>query len=491
MNKILAVFRKEYRETRITTLIFLLVGLLFPLIKLGLRRGSSDTLASLLYVDPFAWGGFLAVWLNAAILCATSFARERENGTFETLRRITSDWRVAAVGKFGYALASSLALAAFFYVESLVAAKIGGYRPLEGFRAVTSDFFEFALVFATTTFCWGVFWTGRVSRQMTSIFLTFLCSILITAVAGWLAVSILKLTSVERLWFIKQIVGGVSLFPLVASPFKEKFGYWDNENKDVSTSSENGSGDAWSRVDVQKKSRAFPTLLSLAFTDAAILFKSPISILFELSILSALCAFLYAVDYSQAKDRSIYALLFYFMLFSSGLFLDSKKKDSLVQERLGVEPNAYWFANALAGLVVWSFVFIAFVLTVPYGRHLDEQCMRSTLCALLIWGFGLSLWCAALNASRLVVGAVTFVVFSFATVFGGGVIYFAAPQFFGLENAVFAIPFAGLLLASVFAIASYNIVTRRAINRKAIWSVAIPTILIVSAAMFLLRIRAL
>ena len=172
MNKILAVFRKEYVETRTTTLVLLLVGLLFPLIKLGLRHGSSDTLASLLYVEPFARGGFLAVWLNAAILCATSFARERENGTFETLRRITQDWRVAAAGKFGYALVSSLALAAFFCVESFVAAKLGGYRPLDAFRAVASDFFEFALVFATTSFCWGVFWTGRVSKQTTSIFLS-------------------------------------------------------------------------------------------------------------------------------------------------------------------------------------------------------------------------------------------------------------------------------------------------------------------------------
>ncbi|MBP5622850.1 MAG: ABC transporter permease [Thermoguttaceae bacterium] len=497
MNKILAVFRKEYLETRTTTLIFLLVGVLFPLIKLlGFSHDVPNKLTYLLYEDPVALGGIFAVWLNAAIMCATTFAREQESGTFETLRRVAPDWRVAVVGKFGYVLVSTLALAAFFFVESIVAAKICGYRPFEWSLGITSgrvdDFFAISLLFAITTICWGVFWTGRVSRQTTSIFLTFLFSIVVIVVAGLIAVKMLGLSSVNCQFFIEPIVGVIGLFALVAAPFTGRFGYLENEKTSVLTSSETESIKTWNHVDVEKRSGAFSTLVSLAFTDAALLFKSPISILFETSILFAVCFILSSVDWSRAGERSLIALLFYYMLFASGLFMDSKRKDSIVRERLNVKPGEYWLANALAGFVVWTLAFVTLIFTVPSGRGHDAQLINSVLYGFFIWSFGLSLWCEAFKASRLVVGAVTVAVFFFTIIFGGAVFYFVAPEFLGgLENAIRAFPFVGLISSLVFAFASYRIVTRRVVNRKATWSVAIPTVLVVSVALFLLIIRAL
>ena len=87
MNKVLAVFRKEYLETRTFTLVFWLVGVLFPALgALQTRYEDFGVFSNLLVNDPVTLGGILAVWLNATFLFATSFARERENGTFQTLR---------------------------------------------------------------------------------------------------------------------------------------------------------------------------------------------------------------------------------------------------------------------------------------------------------------------------------------------------------------------------------------------------------------------
>ncbi len=165
MGGVYAVFRKEYLETRSATLVFLIVGVLFLFLLL-----LDDDEFGFIAEDPSAIGGIFAVWLNAVLLTATTFAREREIGTFQTLRRIAPDWRVAAAGKFGWILASTLALAAFFAVESFVVAKIAGQRPFAAFEGDVNSFVARSIALSAAVVGWGVFWTGRASSQMSPSF---------------------------------------------------------------------------------------------------------------------------------------------------------------------------------------------------------------------------------------------------------------------------------------------------------------------------------
>ena len=510
MNKILAVFRKEYKETRITTLVFLLVGLLFPLIKLFGLYPDSAISSSLVNADPFAFGGILALWLNASILCAIAFARERESETFETLRRATPDWRVAAAGKFGYALFSSLALAAFFGIASIGAAKVGGHKPFEAFRLVlelnSSDGpATLVFVFAIATVCWGVFWTSRCARQMAAIFGAFLCPLLISAIAGLI---VMRTLGTDQRFvgksFIETIVGVVSILALVAAPFKKRFGYRETEQSVASESTDEELETSWENVDLdQKKPRSFPTLLSLAFTDAAILFRSPVSILYELAILCAVCVVGY---YFSAPYIAIPAFALYYLSFATGLFLDSKRKNSIVQERLSVKPGAYWLANALAAFLVATIVFVAFewffanirsggsnkIVPLEIGNGPE----RVLIAPLLLLYLGISLWSAALNVSRLIVGTITLAVSVLATFclvvgFTSRVAVFLLNYLYGdLSTFSNTALYACLLLFTaaglIFTVASYRIVTRRAINRKAPLSVAVPLILIIAIAAFVI-----
>ncbi|MBP5623159.1 MAG: hypothetical protein J6X44_14220 [Thermoguttaceae bacterium] len=261
MNKILAVFHKEHLETRTTTLVFLLLGILCPLIRsLGLNEGES-VLPSLLNADPFALGGVVAVWFNAAILCAIAFAREKEDGTFETLRRVAPDWRVAAAGKFGYALVSSLALAAFFGVASIIVATLGGQKPFEAFYRVLEnppfeEILSVAPALALASVCWGVFWTGRCSKQITAIFLAFLSALLtVSFVSNGMGI-VFELSEPDShstvSVLVDIIVGAICLLALVAAPFKERFGFRAQEQTD-SESNEKLAEGSWNDVDLGKK----------------------------------------------------------------------------------------------------------------------------------------------------------------------------------------------------------------------------------------------
>ena len=502
MNKILAVFHKEYLETRTTTLIFWLVGVLCPLIRrLGLCDGRS-VVPTLLNADPFAFGGIVAVWFNASILCAIAFAREKENGTFETLKRATPDWRVAAAGKFGYAFVSSLALAAFFGVASIIAATIGGHKPFEAFYRVLeySPFGEILTITSDLAFasvCWGVFWTSRCSKQITAIFLACLSAFLtVSFVSNGMGI-VFELSEPDSQSIVSvvvhAIVGAICLLALVAAPFKGRFGFHAQEQA-VRKSEENQSKGSWNDVKLDDKKGSFSTLVSLVFTDAAILFKSPFSTLVELAILFATFALAFAVKRPENMSLTfILTLLLYYLCFASGLFLDSKKENSVVHTRLGFKPGAYWLANALAAFLVFVAAFAAsyadFALFVPRG-NVEKSIglslgIKALYAALIFAPFAVSLWSSALKGSRLVVGTTTFLV-SVSVFLSLNTILYRVCAAIGDHGPKFPIINAKvvcvclpifMLTGLVFTVASYRIATRRALRRKAPWSVALPLML--------------
>ncbi|MBP5620678.1 MAG: hypothetical protein J6X44_01555, partial [Thermoguttaceae bacterium] len=182
--------------------------------------------------------------------------------------------------------------------------------------------------------------------------------------------------------------------------------------------------------------------------------------------------------------------LFYYLCFASGLFFDSKRKSSIVQERLKVKPSEYWFANAVAAFVVMAAVSVAFGFFTPSHRGIqfaptpNEAQTRTFVLGVqttenLLLLFSVSLWCAAFKTSRLVAGTVTLVVFYFVFFcwIDG---HYKASVILGYENAKGATLLASMLVVLVFAFASFKIVTGRTHSRKTPWSVAIPIVLTLS-----------
>ncbi|MBP5622383.1 MAG: hypothetical protein J6X44_10245, partial [Thermoguttaceae bacterium] len=497
MNKILAVFRKEYVETRTTTLVFWLFGVLFPLLKVF--DVSVGTYAD---ANPILLGGALAAWLNAAFLTASTFAREKEDGTFQTLRRVVPDWRVAVAGKGAWIIASTLILVAFFGAELFVAAKIDGESFLKGFRDILNansnkgdeGTLTTALVVSITSVCWGVFWTARSSRQMSAIFLSILSPLVANIVVAVFVASVNLIgsaTDKSTLGATAWIVAILGLFALVAAPFPTRFGYRESEKKHAAAGKPDRRDASWNRIDVRKKGGSFPTLVSLAFADASLLVRSPVSALFELSILFFIvaCAFAFEPFGLDASELSAALFVFYYSCFASGLFSDSKRKSSLVRERLGVKPRAYWLANAFAALLMGAAVCGALVAIDRLGGWVDHSLFADDFkfAALSFLLFGILLWSASLKGSRLVVWSVSVVVFS-AAFFGAdrelGLLDSTVLERFGEPFNDWAVAIAGAFGALVFVVASRRIVTRRADYRKAPWSVAIPIVLTVACVVF-------
>ena len=496
MNKILAVFHKEYLETRSFTLVFLLAGLLFPLI--GALRPNYDDIgifSILLDEAPVALGGIVAVWLNATFLCAAAFARERENGTFQTLRRVESDWRVAAAGKFGCVLVSTLILAAFFLIETILVAKLDGRRPFVAFeRAIQYNSTDLSLALAAavaaTAWNWGVFWTGRSSRQMTAIFLAVLCPLVVGMTAETLIATIFgKTESLSDPAIQRAVLAGVveatGLLALVAAPFKGRFGYREAEKRVVDASNAARPDADWNRVDVDKKSSQFSTLVSHVFAEGALLSRSPAAPLFELAFLFLLASITYAFHYGLnrrgASSEAAAFFWFYYLCFASGLFSDMKKDDSVVKERLSVSSGKYWLANAVPAFVVSLAPLVAYVLFSLTDLIAREDASPDLIefGATLFLMFCVSLWSAALKGSRIVVWTIALAVFFAAALSLDSIV--TQMKLKNVSGAVLegdvtsaVLPILNVVVGLVFLVASYRIVVGRARYRKTPRSVAIP-----------------
>lgn len=424
MKKFGAIFYKEFLETRWQTLTFLIAGLLVPFFAKFNRWYYVDGFE----LSRFVMGGIVATWLNLTALCATAFAREREANTMETLRRTSPDWRVAAAGKFGYALLSTLALGVFFFLVTLCVDLTRQLRLTTTF----ASFFETNSGYGLSAFlqgsgmgaafCWGIFWTGRVSRQISAIFLAFFSAM----VCGIVASTFLPGAEVDLPCFAVGVVA------MALAPLGNRFGYRslnaplassdesiENEGR---ASGENRFLDPRNPKLKTVKPSASWALLRHALAQTALIFRSPASILFEVAAVVLVCAFLQTslgLAYAQKSESGKFLALnahivislfvLYCAALGSGLFADLKMKGAPVKERFNVDFGRYWLVNALAALVVVVILCLgAFLFAggAPDASPRDALVHVAPYAALL---FGLVLWGASTPAGRLVATAASIV----------------------------------------------------------------------------------
>jgi len=424
MKKFGAIFYKEFLETRWQTLTFLIAGLLVPFFAKFNRWYYVDGFE----LSRFVMGGIVATWLNLTALCATAFAREREANTMETLRRTSPDWRVAAAGKFGYAFLSTLALGVFFFLVTLCVDLTRELRLTTTF----ASFFETNSGYGLSAFlqgsgmgaafCWGIFWTGRVSRQISAIFLAFFSAM----VCGIVASTFLPGAEVDLPCFAVGVVA------MALAPLGNRFGYRslnaplassdesiENEGR---ASGENRFLDPRNPKLKTVKPSASWALLRHALAQTAIVFRSPASILFEVAAVVLVCAFLQTslgLAYAQKSESGKFLALnahivislfvLYCAALGSGLFADLKMKGAPVKERFNVGFGRYWLVNALAALVV---VFVLCLGAFLFSGGAPDASPRFALVHVAPYAallFGLILWGASTPAGRLVATAASIV----------------------------------------------------------------------------------
>ena len=405
MKQYFALLRKEYLETRAQTSVFLIMGLALPLFQY-LQAG---------FVHPadYLYGATFALILNVATLCAIAFARERENGTLETLRRVVSDWRVAAFAKFSYAFISTLVLSVVFLGVSLVVDSCCHYVCMTTFfKALSRNgdlFFSFLKgAGLLCAFCWGIFWTGRVERQATAIFLTFASA----AFCGIVSADICRALFDKWELYADVLTLAVSILAAACGPLRGRFGYVNvgasRSQRDVSIKNEPSPTVDRSSVKPSDDSRPSPLLAIYrhVLAESALLFRSPASLLFETAILivaaSLLTTFYLDPVANALKGWTLFGV--YALAVSSGLFLDSKRNGDPLKERFNVQFGVYWLANALA-MATFTLVF-ALGLAFFSGAKADSVPFLVAAPVVALFA-GSALWSASLRGGRLVVAART------------------------------------------------------------------------------------
>ena len=515
MKKFAALFYKEFLETRWETLIFMLVGACyyFAAPRLFSPYPVGDVGSGRL--RTFITAGIIAMWLNATILSATAFARERENGCMETLRRIAPRWNVAALAKFCYVLASTAFIAAIVYGVTLY---LDEYHRLAFSTTLRSYFLSDGGIDLMTfvhgsglgvAFCWGVFWTGRVDRQATAIFLTIVsalaCAVVAIASYGILTVGKGEVANAE---FVNGFCLVCGLLALAFSPVRNRFGYRDapegsilNESAKLSDDATDGAVfDAFKRRAAESsKPWTFPAIVAHVLREAALFFRSPASILFEFGFVIFLTAFVVSgaanSKWSEFFTGVVAPILYcvYLVSFASGLFLDAKRRGAPLKTRFGVGLWQYWLANALVavgvalvGCLCARFFFVSTRLEVfddygfVSGLFVAKPEFWALAFALATLAVGAALWSAATPGGRLVVVAKTTLVIV-ATFVSAGLIFhnkFATP---GAETFFFAV-------GALFALASIPVVAKSLKERKAVPMTLVPPIAL--AATFLVPLLA-
>ena len=511
MKKFAALFYKEFLETRWETLIFMLVGACyyFAAPRLFSPYPVGDVGSGRL--RTFITAGIIAMWLNATILSATAFARERENGCMETLRRIAPRWNVAALAKFCYVLASTAFIAAIVYGVTLY---LDEYHRLAFSTTLRSYFLSDGGIDLMTfvhgsglgvAFCWGVFWTGRVDRQATAIFLTIVsalaCAVVAIASYGILTVGKGEVANAE---FVNGFCLVCGLLALAFSPVRNRFGYRDapegsilNESAKLSDDATDGAVfDAFKRRAAESsKPWTFPAIVAHVLREAALFFRSPASILFEFGFLIFLTAFVVSgaanSKWSEFFTGVVAPILYcvYLVSFASGLFLDAKRRGAPLKTRFGVGLWQYWLANALVavgvalvGCLCARFFFVSTRLEVfddygfVSGLFVAKPEFWALAFALATLAVGAALWSAATPGGRLVVVAKTTLVVV-ATFVSAGLIF----------HNKFATPGAGtffFVVGALFALASIPVVAKSLKERKDVPMTLVPPIALAATFLF-------
>ena len=440
-SKVYNILKKEWLETRATTIVFAFLGILIPVAAIVAGTFSRDFQWKA--AEVVAFGGAVAVWLNATILCAISFARERETRTLETLKRACPDWRVAAAGKFGLIAITTVALAIFFAGAFLIADALDGWSYLGSLGR--ESFFDpnrtgtlikiASLCFA---FCWGVFWTGRTTRQAPAIFLTVVCSLACGIGSelifnAWFNATESTSAIVYKTCAVVGLIApiAVELVVLFLAPRKTRFGYLEPDNRakegaiDGETVVANADAEAWTRVGNERKPGGFRTLVEHVLVESALLLRSPKSVAIELLSVAAIAWFV-ALGFEQIADDfgsivGVALIGIYYVCFASGLFIGSKSENSPLRERVNVSPRGYWLANALVAFglaavcALVAIIFVGFLEGNAFidGKRIDWEGLGQATLAFGFLGLVLAcvcLWSGSLRGGRLIAGARSLVV---------------------------------------------------------------------------------
>ncbi|MGN1063950.1 MAG: hypothetical protein ACI4QC_00935, partial [Thermoguttaceae bacterium] len=491
MKKIFAILRKEYMETRTESLVFLLIGLAAPyLILLGFNAENEYSAKELL-TEGTQWlpaGALFALWINLVILAATAFSRERENGTLETLRRTVKDWRLAAAAKFGYVLISTAVMAAVFALVWAVATRIfsgavvwldfisGGELKKAGYEYLNDFPLRDLQLVLLDSFVWGIFWSGRVRKQVGAIFSAVLCAVATGWVVGF-AAKAFNLDPNAALACRMALLAAVLAF----APVRSRFGFRDFARAE-SSSEPRGPIDAkaWQEFDVIKPGgrpiSAVGALLERAFGSMSLYGATFAALMIELAFLFVLrgIVFMFRATEIPVSLLTPWALLILCSAFGSGLFADVRDGNSPVRQRLPLFPTTYWLCNAFAYAVVSAVLYAAGWLAMPSdGLAADFDLTY----AALLWAlsFATLLWAAALKGSRVTVAFVSFAVNFAVFLLLGAYVWNKAVGVESAENAVKA-SFAATFAA--FVAASYITVRRKLLARRAPIASSVPLALV-------------
>ncbi|MBQ1338774.1 MAG: ABC transporter permease, partial [Thermoguttaceae bacterium] len=491
MKKIFAILRKEYMETRTESLVFLLIGLAAPyLILLGFNAQNEYSAKELL-ASGSQWlpaGALFALWINLVILAATAFSRERENGTLETLRRTVKDWRLAAFGKFGYVLISTAVMAAVFALVWAVATRIfsgavvwldfisGGELKKAGYEYLNDFPLRDLQLVLLDSFVWGIFWSGRVKKQVGAIFSAVLCAVATGWVVGFAAKEF-NLDPNAALACRMALLAVVLAF----APVRSRFGFRDFARAE-SSSEPRGPIDAkaWQEFDAIKPGgrpiSAVGALLERAFGSMSLYGATFAALMIELAFLFVLRGIVFMFPAAEIPVTLLtpWALLILCSAFGSGLFVDVRDGNSPVRQRLPLFPTTYWLCNAFAYAVVSAVLYAAAWLAMPSDGWAADFDLTF---AALLWAlsFATLLWAAALKGSRVTVAFVSFAVNFAVFLLLGAYVWNKAAGFESAEHAVKA-SFAATFAA--FVAASYITVRRKLLARRAPIASSVPLALV-------------
>ncbi|MBQ4079113.1 MAG: hypothetical protein II596_00380, partial [Thermoguttaceae bacterium] len=433
-------------------------------------------------------GALFALWINLVILAATAFSRERENGTLETLRRTVKDWRLAAFGKFGYVLISTAVMAAVFALVWAAATRIfcgpvvwldfisGGELKKAGYEYLNDFPLQDLQLVLLDSFVWGIFWSGRVRKQVGAIFSAVLCAVATGWVVGF-AAKAFNLDPNAALACRMALLAVVLAF----APVRSRFGFRDSAHADGS-SEPRGPIDAkaWQEFDAIKPGgrpiSAVGALLERAFGSMSLYGATFAALMIELAFLFVLrgIVFMFPAAEIPVTLMTPWALLILCSAFGSGLFADVRDGNSPVRQRLPLFPTTYWLCNAFAYAVVSAVLYAAAWLAMPSDGWAADFDLTF---AALLWAlsFATLLWAAALKGSRVTVAFVSFAVCLAVFLLLGAYVWNKAAGFESAENAVKA-SFAATFAA--FVAASYITVRRKLTARRAPIASSVPLALV-------------
>lgn len=495
MKKIFAILRKEYVETRTESLVFLLIGLAAPYLVLLSINAENEYSAKELLTEGTQWlpaGALFALWINLVILAATAFSRERENGTLETLRRTVKDWRLAAAAKFGYVLISTAVMAAVFALVWAAATRIfsgavvwldfisGGELKKAGYEYLNDFPLRDLQLVLLDSFVWGIFWSGRVRKQVGAIFSAVLCAVATGWVVGF-AAKAFNLDPNAALACRMALLAAVLAF----APVRSRFGFRDFARAE-SSSEPRGPIDAkaWQEFDAIKPGgrpiSAVGALLERAFGSMSLYGATFAALMIELAFLFVLrgIVFMFRATEIPVSLLTPWALLILCSAFGSGLFADVRDGNSPVRQRLPLFPTTYWLCNAFAYAVVSAVLYATAWLAMPSDGWAAEGFDLSIAALLWALSFATLLWAAALKGSRVTVAFVSFAVSLAVFLLLGAYVWNKAAGFESAEHAVKA-SFAATFAA--FVAASYITVRRKLSARRAPIASSVPLALVAIA----------